>query len=171
MSVGPTLPYLSAYPTELQSQIQLLIDKQRLGDYLLAKYPKPHSIANDKALRDYVLEIKNRYLKKSAPLSKVIYDNHLHVIHSALGLHSSVSRVQGGKLKNKNELRIAAVFKQAPEAFLQMIVAHELAHLKEYQHNKAFYQLCRHMCADYHQLEFDMRVYLTHLELEGSIYR
>ena len=81
-----------------------------------------------------------------------------------------MSRVQGGKLKSKNELRISAVFKKAPEAFLNMIVVHELAHLKEKDHNKAFYQLCRHMLPDYHQLEFDMRVYLTLLEAGGAIY-
>jgi hypothetical protein len=42
-----------------------------------------------------------------------------------------------------------------------MIVAHELAHLKESQHNKAFYQLCQHIEPNYHQLEFDLRLWLT----------
>jgi predicted metal-dependent hydrolase len=41
-----------------------------------------------------------------------------------------------------------------------MIVVHELAHLKEKEHNKAFYQLCCHMEPQYHQLEFDMRLWL-----------
>jgi predicted metal-dependent hydrolase len=35
---------------------------------------------------------------------------------------------------------------------LRMIVVHELAHLKEKDHDKAFYQLCCHMEPDYHQL-------------------
>ena len=51
-----------------------------------------------------------------------------------------------------------------------MIVVHELAHLKEKEHNKAFYNLCRHMLSNYHQLELDMRLYLTELELNGEIY-
>ncbi|HAL21836.1 MAG TPA: metal-dependent hydrolase, partial [Stenotrophomonas sp.] len=46
---------------------------------------------------------------------------------------------------------------------LRMIVVHELAHLKEADHNKAFYQLCQHMEPDYLQLEFDTRLYLTEL--------
>jgi len=46
-----------------------------------------------------------------------------------------------------------------------LIVVHELAHLKESEHNKAFYQLCQHMEAQYFQLEFDLRLYLTHLDL------
>jgi hypothetical protein len=33
-----------------------------------------------------------------------------------------------------------------------MIVVHELAHLKEREHGRAFYALCTHMEADYHQL-------------------
>jgi predicted metal-dependent hydrolase len=45
---------------------------------------------------------------------------------------------------------------------------HELAHMKEREHDKAFYQLCRHMDADYHQLEFDLRCYLCHLDANGQ---
>ncbi|GGB18501.1 YgjP-like metallopeptidase domain-containing protein [Agarivorans gilvus] len=162
--------YLSAYPAALQQQIQQLIEQQQLGHWLRAKYPHEHQLSNDQALRDYALEIKNRYMRKSAPLSKVVYDPKIHVLKHALGLHSYVSRVQGNKLKSKNEIRISSLFKKGPEAFLQMIVVHELAHLKEKQHNKAFYQLCQHMLPHYHQLEFDTRVYLTHLELIGPVY-
>jgi len=93
-----------------------------------------------------------------------VYDNHIHVINNALGLHTYISRVQGNKLKRKNEIRISTAFKQAPEPLLRMIVVHELAHLKEKEHNKDFYQLCLHMLPDYHQLEFDARLYLTLLE-------
>jgi predicted metal-dependent hydrolase len=50
-----------------------------------------------------------------------------------------------------------------------MIVVHELAHLKEKGHDKAFYQLCTYMEPDYHQLEFDLRLYLTHLDEVGPI--
>jgi predicted metal-dependent hydrolase len=42
---------------------------------------------------------------------------------------------------------------------------HELAHLKERAHDKAFYQLCTHMAPAYHQHEFDLRLYLTAREL------
>ncbi|HAB92673.1 MAG TPA: metal-dependent hydrolase, partial [Pseudomonas sp.] len=57
--------------------------------------------------------------------------------------------------------RIASLFRDTPPQFLQMIVVHELAHLREKDHNKAFYQLCQHMLPDYHQYEFDLRIYLT----------
>ncbi len=40
-----------------------------------------------------------------------------------------------------------------------------LEHLKEIEHNKAFYQLCCHMEQQYHQLEFDTRLWLTQLSL------
>ena len=49
-----------------------------------------------------------------------------------------------------------------------MIVVHELAHLKEKEHNKPFYNLCMHMEPDYLQLEFDLRLYLTHKQLSGQ---
>ena len=65
------------------------------------------------------------------------------------------------RLKAKREIRVASLFKDTPPAFLKMIVVHELAHMKEREHGKAFYQLCEHMEPQYHQYEFDLRVYLT----------
>jgi len=164
------LKYLSAYSPEIKAQIQQMINQKSLGDFLLKKYPSPHTINNDKSLRSYTVDIKNRYLKKSEPLSKIKYDDKIHIINNALGLHSYVSRVQGNKLKSKNEIRIGSLFKKSPEPFLNMIVVHELAHLKEKDHSKAFYKLCQHMLPDYHQLEFELRLYLTQLELVGDIY-
>ena len=141
-----------------------------MGNWLRSRYPNVHSINNDKDLRDYAMDIKNHYMKKTQPLSKVVYDNKIHIVNHALGLHSYVSRVQGGKLKSKNELRVSDLFKHTPEPFLNMIVVHELAHLKEKDHNKAFYKLCNHMLPDYHQLEFEVRVYLTELEHTGYVF-
>ncbi len=162
--------YLAHYPPELQQQVTSLIAEDRLSDFLLKRYPEVHQISNDQRLRDYVFSLKNEFMKKSSPLSKVIYDRKIHVVNNALGLHSYVPRVQGNKVKTKNEIRISAIFKKAPEAFLRMIAVHELAHLKEKSHDKAFYRLCTHMLPQYHQLEFDMRLYLVQLELGGDIY-
>ena len=88
--------------------------------------------------------------------------------NQALGVHKFVSRVLGKKLKAKNEIRIASTFRKGPEQFLRMIVVHELGHLKEKDHNKAFFNLCIHMEPAYQQLEFDMRLYLTQLDLFRS---
>jgi predicted metal-dependent hydrolase len=160
----PKLKYLAHYPEALQAQARQLLQQNRLATMLNAKYPNRHEIRTDKALYDYVLELKCRYMRSTEPLSKIVYDNTLHVIKNALGTHSTVSRVQGGKLKSKREIRVASLFKTAPPEFLKMIVVHELAHLKEREHDKAFYQLCAHMEPDYHQLEFDLRLYLTQKE-------
>ena len=165
-----TLPYLAHYATHLQDDIQHLLYQNKLGDWLRTRYPETHNIPNDNELRDYAMSLKSQFMKKTQPLSKVIYDSKIHIVNHALGLHSYVSRVQGGKLKSKNELRVSTLFKHTPEPFLKMIVVHELAHLKEKQHNKAFYQLCQHMMPDYHQVEFDVRVYLTELERSGSVF-
>ncbi|MGC6388058.1 M48 family metallopeptidase [Ewingella sp. S1.OA.A_B6] len=164
------LTYLQGYSESLQTQVHQLIDQQRLGQVLLSRYPQPHEVTTDKSLYQFTLDLKNQYLRSSSPLSKVAYDNKIHVMKHALGLHTAISRIQGGKLKAKAEIRVATVFKSAPEAFLKMIVVHELAHLKEKEHNKAFYNLCCHMTPDYHQLEFDTRMYLTHLEIFGKLY-
>lgn len=160
------LKYLQAYPASLQAQVQQLIAEDRLGDYLQQRYPGRHPIQSDKALYGYALDLKQRYLRNAPAIDKVLFDNRLDLTHRALGLHTAVSRVQGGKLKAKKEIRIASLFKDAAPQFLEMIVVHELAHFKESDHNKAFYQLCEHMLPGYHQLEFDLRVYLTWRDLQ-----
>jgi predicted metal-dependent hydrolase len=162
----PNLRFLAHYPEELKAQVRQLISQDRLSHMLTNKYPASHDIRTDKALYEYVMELKYRYMRSSEPLNKVVFDQTLHVIKNALGTHTSLSRVQGGKLKAKREIRIASLFKTAPPEFLKMIVVHELAHTKEQEHNKAFYQLCQHMEPDYHPLEFDLRLYLTQLELD-----
>ncbi len=166
----PTHKYLAHYPPNLLTQVESMIEAGRLKTYLTERYPRPHTIANDSDLRDYVMAIKNQHLKTSPPLSKIMYDSKLHVVHSALGLHSYATRIQGQKLKTKNELRVSTVFKKTPEAFLNMIVVHELAHLREKEHNKAFYRLCQNMLPAYHQLELDTRLFLIQTEREGSFY-
>lgn len=159
--------YLAGYPLALVEQVRQLIAEERLAETLLRKYPQAHDIRTDRALYDYTLELKGTYLRNAEQISKVAYDSKLQVIAHALGTHTSISRVQGAKLKSKREIRVAAVFKEMPPPFLRMIVAHELAHLKEREHDKAFYQLCRHMAPDYHQLEFDLRVYLSYVAAGG----
>ncbi len=166
-----SLKYLSHYSADIQQQVIKLIKEDNLKAYLLAQFPIQHEITTDKALRQYANDLKQQFLKKSAPLSQVKYDDKIHIVNNALGLHTYVSRVQGNKLKSKNELRIGSVFKKAPEALLKMIVVHELAHLKEKEHNKAFYKLCQHMLPSYHQLELMTRIYLTELERNGCIYQ
>jgi predicted metal-dependent hydrolase len=147
-----------------------MMAKDKLSDWLRGRYRDIHSVTNDNELRDYVMMIKNQYMKKAQPLSKVTYDSKLHIVNHALGMHTYVSRVQGAKLKSKNELRVSSLFKQTPAAFLNMIVVHELAHLKEKEHNKPFYKLCHHMMPNYHQVEFEVRVYLTEFERKGNIF-
>ena len=160
--------YLQGYPQHLQQQVMQMVSVYRLGDYLARRYPNRHQVQSDKALYGYTVELKQEYLRSAPAIDKVLYDNRLDLTHRALGLHTAVSRVQGGKLKAKKEIRVAALFKEAAPEFLNMIVVHELAHLKEAEHNKAFYKLCQYMLPDYHQLEFDLRLYLTWRDLQGA---
>jgi predicted metal-dependent hydrolase len=162
------LKYLNAYSEQTQQQVRQLIEQDKLADVLRQRYGKSHEVRTDKALYDYVQDLKTAYLRNAEPINKVAFDNKIHVINHALGLHTSISRVQGGKLKAKHEIRVATTFKQAPLEFLRMIAVHELAHVKEKQHDKAFYKLCSYMEPNYHQYEFDLRLYLTHLDLAGD---
>lgn len=164
------LKYLAGYSQDIQQQVSQLLTAGKLPQVLLSRHPIIHDIRSDKALYDYTLAIKNDYLRQSQPLSKVIFDDKISLSHQALGLHSYVARVQGNKIKAKNEIRITSKLKRVPEALLRMVVVHELAHLKEKDHNKAFYKLCTYMEPNYHQLEFDLRLYLTCVDANQSPY-
>jgi predicted metal-dependent hydrolase len=162
------LKYLSAYPDSVRAQVTQLLTEGRLGEHLRQRYPAAHDVRTDKALYGYVQDLKDEFLRNAEPVAKVAFDSKIQVIQHALGLHTAISRVQGSKLKAKHEIRIASVFRDTPEPFLRMIAVHELAHLKEKQHDKAFYKLCCWMEPNYHQYEFDLRLYLTQLEQAGE---
>ena len=110
-----------------------------------------------------MVDLKNAYIRNGDPISKVAYDSKIQVMQHALGQHTYVSRVQGGKLKAKHEIRVATLFRNLPEEFLRMIVVHELAHLKEKSTTRRS-MACASAWNQYHQYEFDLRLYLTHLD-------
>lgn len=160
--------FLGGYPAATQAQLRGLVLADGLTGYLARKYPGSHSIQTDRALYDHVQALKQAQLRSSPPLHKVLWQNKMDVLQNVLGLHSSVSRVQGGRLKAKAEIRIASLFKSTAPEFLEMVVVHELAHLREREHNKAFYQLCEHLLPGYQQIEFDLRLLLLHRALSAA---
>jgi len=123
------MKYLAGYPAELLAGVPALIAEGRLASTVLQRYPEPHAVRTDGALYDYVANLKARHLRQSAPLAKAQFDQKLHIVRNALGTHTTVSRVQGGNLKAKREIRIASLFKDAPAAFLKMIVVHDVVAL------------------------------------------
>jgi predicted metal-dependent hydrolase len=168
MRPAPAPDYLAGYPAALVAQVRQLITQDKVAELLRQKYPDPHEVRTDKALYDYVQQLKNEHLRNAGQLSKVMFDSKLQVLRNALGTHTTHARVQGTNLKAKKEIRIASLFKDTPPGFLRMIVVHELAHMKQREHDKAFYQLCMHMEPDYGQLEFDLRVYLSYRDAGGG---
>ena len=162
------MKYLAHYPEPLLAQVRPLAEAGRLGELLLRRHPQAHGIRTDGALYDYTQSLRSEFMRNAQPVSKVLYDSKLHVVRHALGTHTTVSRVQGSKLKARHEIRVASLFREVPLEWLRMIVVHELAHLKVREHDKAFYALCTHMEPGYYQLEFDLRLYLTHLDLGGE---
>lgn len=156
-----SLPYLSGYPEDLRDRAASMIASGELEARLAARYPDRHEIRSNKALYAYVQELKARYLRTAPPLGRVLYEDRMQVVENALGLQVTSTRVQGAKLRSRRELRVASLLKDAPPEFLRMVVVHELAHLKHAEHDRDFYRLCTHMEPDYHQLELDLRLYLT----------
>jgi UTP pyrophosphatase len=164
--VASPLQYLANYPAHLRESVRGLIASGRLGEVLHERYPNTHAIQSNQALYDYAMAIKREYMVSSPSLNKVCWCEKIATVKNALGLHTQKSRAHGGRLESKREIRVASVFKTAPPEFLEQIVVHELAHLRHGEHDKAFYRLCCHMQPDYHQVEFDMRMWLTWLDVQ-----
>ena len=158
MSSEPS--FLGGYP---QDFVDRALDARAAGTLeaaVLARHTEPHGITDNGRLNDYVQELKRAHMKHAPPLSKVRYCEKIRTLHRALGLHTYAVRVQGANLKRKHELRVARLFRDLPADFLEMIVVHELAHLRHRDHDRAFYRLCEHMMPDYHRVELDLRLVL-----------
>lgn len=163
-----SLPLLQGYPEELVAPAAALIESGRALDVIAKRYPVGHRVSSNKELFAYVQELKARYMKNTPQVAKVSYDKRMRSAQNALGLHTTKQRVHGDGLRTSRELKVASLFRQAPLAFLRMICVHELAHQKHREHDNAFYRLCCHMEPAYHQLEFDLRVYLSAHEVAAE---
>ena len=96
MRPKPPPNYLAGYPAALTEQALRLIDENRLADVLLKKYPLAHTVRTDKALYDYVHELKGEYLRNAGQLSKVAFDSKLHVIQNALAARRTSGAIRYG---------------------------------------------------------------------------
>lgn len=163
--------YFQHYPEQIQQQVHQLIDSGNLVTYFKTRYPEGHQIRTEKQLFEYTNQLKQRFLKNAPKLSQVKYKKQSDLIQNALGTHTFKKQQHGGKLKAKHEIAIAEQLKYAPKPILKALVVHELAHFKEKEHNKAFYQLCCHMEPQYHQLELDLRLFLVLQKLTLSFYK
>lgn len=157
--------YLKGYSEDLIKQVDFVIKENRLGEILVQKYKSKHKITTDKELYNLTTEIKNRFMKNSKMPNRVYYDNKIETLNNALGLHSYIPIQHGKKIKVINDIKISMNFKNMPYEFLYNVLIHEIAHLKEKEHDKAFYNLCQNMSPEYFQVDFDLRLYLTYLDL------
>ncbi|MEO7323894.1 MAG: metal-dependent hydrolase, partial [Dokdonella sp.] len=84
------LKYLGGYNESTLARVRDLNAQDRLGTVLRERYGDAHQIRSDKALFRYTIELKDRFMRKTDPLDKVIYDNKLHVVRDALGTHTTI---------------------------------------------------------------------------------
>jgi len=164
------IDYFQGYPDNIRDHFNHLMKNGHIKSYLLKKYPVGHQINTDKQLYEYANKLKQKFMKNSPQIDKVKYIKQKDLILNALGTHTFISRNHGGKLKSKHEIRIAESLKNAPEEMLQMLVVHELAHFKEKDHNKAFYNLCEYMQPNYCEVEVDTLLFLSLIDQGEELY-
>eukprot|EP00427_Karlodinium_veneficum_P034638 CAMPEP_0169280918 /NCGR_PEP_ID=MMETSP1016-20121227/55911_1 /TAXON_ID=342587 /ORGANISM="Karlodinium micrum, Strain CCMP2283" /LENGTH=166 /DNA_ID=CAMNT_0009369371 /DNA_START=303 /DNA_END=803 /DNA_ORIENTATION=- len=160
MKESSSVDILHGFPDSFREAISAQHATGDLWPELKKRYAEAHEVKDDAKLFEYVQDMKRKYMKSSKPLTKICFCDKIATVYNALGVQATSVRIQGKKLKSKNELRVCSVFKKLPADFLLMIVAHELAHLRHKEHDKRFYQLASHMDPDYMQHEVDLRVWL-----------
>jgi len=111
------IKYLQGYDPDTLAQVAQLVATDRLSHWLLQRYPATQGVRTDKALYDYVQDLRQDHLRGAEPVAKVAYDYRLQVVAHALGTHTTISRVQGNKLKSKREIRIASLSKDTARIF------------------------------------------------------
>ncbi len=57
----------------MTAQVQKLVNEKRLGDTILKRFPVAHEIKTERALYDFTIELKNQFLRKAPPISKVVF--------------------------------------------------------------------------------------------------
>lgn len=157
--------YLRGYSDNIIMSVKKLVDTDKLGLYLKNKYKNVNNCKKDKELYNLAKEIKDKYMKKQKLPEKIFYDNKIELSNQALGLHSYIPVKHGKKYKMKNEIKISSRFKNLPYEFMENVLIHELCHLKEKNHNKAFYNLCRNIDDRYFEKDLDIRIYLTYVDI------
>ena len=108
------IDWLAGFGPESRERAETLHTEGKLLPLLQRRYPEAHEVSDNARLYTYVQDLKRTYMKSSPPLGKVRYCEKIRTVHDALGLHSYVVRVQGKKLKRKNELRVGSVFRELP---------------------------------------------------------
>jgi hypothetical protein len=162
------LKYLGGYPPSLLARWpQLAATRERWAPPCPQRHPEAHDVRTDRALYDYVGELKAATCAVPSRWPRWPTTTSCTCCTTRWARTRAVSRVQGNKLKAKREIRIASLFKRRAGAFLRMIVVHELAHLKEREHDKAFYALCTHMEPTTTSSSSTLRLWLTARELEA----
>ncbi len=154
------LSFIEEYPEKIQPKIYALIEDGGIEDYLHDLYPEEHKILTDKALFTYAQDLRKKYMKKSPPIHKVVFDDGDENIYNALGLKDNELILFDNGHKIKNVMRISSIFKNAPAELFLMVVVHELVHIKERSHTRSFYRLCHLIDEDYTQHELDLRLFL-----------
>ena len=137
----PLLPYFAGYPPDLLAGAASMLRQGTLLDTLSRRHGPPHDLRTDGALYGYGIQIKSRYLRNADPLSRVTYDNRLHAVRNALGMHTAVSRLQGGRLQAKRALRAARLFTDGPVPLLRLVVRYDPPPPKEWTTHQAIYAL------------------------------
>ena len=108
-------------PVALQEQARDLLEQGQLANVLLRGIPAPQRAQRQGPVR-LRARAEDSLLAQRWYGQQGAFDNKIHVVRNALGLHTAVSRVQGSRLAAKHEIRIASMFKRSSDEFLRMIV-------------------------------------------------
>ena len=60
--MNPVLRYIQGYPEHIVTPVTQMVESGRLQNWFKQRYPDNHTIKSEKALFEYTIAIKNRYM-------------------------------------------------------------------------------------------------------------
>ena len=111
------------------------------------------------------------YLKKFVQLQK---DSLLMIIkESAQKIPMSYNKItikkmaaSHGRCSSQKDMSFSNRLSHYPKEFIDMVVAHEMAHLKELNHSKAFYETLKSLCPNYAEIQKKYQHYLQEVSYD-----
>lgn len=107
-------------------------------------------LEHQKSRRTFTEEEITYYRKKA----KTAFAERLHFYESQIGVHANGLRIKDqktrwGSCSSKGNINLNWRLILAPQEVMDYVIIHELCHLKEMNHSKAFWDLVEAHCPDY----------------------
>lgn len=131
---------IDSFVLEHYDWIEKAIEKQKKRKDLRPKEPSPEEV-----------ELLKKRAKELLPIKAESFAKIMGVEYSSLKITSAKKRL--GSCSYDNRICFSYRVLLYPENVIDYVVIHELAHIKEHNHSRRFYDVVKKYCPEYREIE------------------